>query len=169
MQSHNYKRFSIRGTLVITALAALGFAWPRWGTVAGPIAVQVSIACAVVGGCLWRRSWGATLFRRSSALLLMLCLLYLSFGPASWAHARYIMPKSAMPASSWTAFDEFFSAAFVHIYKPVAGTAVLSPEPVRSWTMTYLAWWMPSGTRFCDWGDGMGWHRNPVTYTAIHY
>ncbi|WP_168567270.1 hypothetical protein [Crateriforma spongiae] len=166
-------QFSLGGLLLLTSVVAAAvatlLAWPRWGAIIGPALLMVTLVLTLVSFFFRRRRFGLVVFGVSSSMFVATCLLYLSFGPAAWAHARFLSPKIALPASSWTKSNEFCADAFNHIYQPIATNAIFTPEPIRSFAMSYVAWWMPNGTEFCDWGDGIGWHRNPVTYTVIHY
>ena len=166
-------QFSLGGLLLFTGAIAVAvatlLAWPKWGAGIGPFLLMTAPLLLLASYFFRRRRAGCMVFRVSSSMLVATSLLYLSFGPAAWAHARYLSPKCALPASSWTKSNEISADAFDYIYQPIATNAIFAPEPIRSLAMSYIAWWMPNGTRFCDWGDGIGWHRNPITYTVIHY
>lgn len=164
----HYLRFSIRGMLIFTTyvavLCAIGSVWPSSGQIIGPVVFLLSIAATVAFAFLRRRPWAAVMLRLSLVSLVLVSLLYLSFGPASWAYARYLTPKT-----EYNTIDKFASETYSYIYMPVGTTAIFSPEPIRSWSMAYMAWWMPSGTKFYDWGRGIGWHAKPITHTIVYH
>ena len=168
MRCLHYMRFSIGGMLSITTciaiLCAIGSAWPSSGAIIGPSLFLLSTAATVVFTFLRRRPLASVMLRLSLVSLGLISLLYLSFGPASWAYAHYLTPKPA-----YSTIDTCASRAYSYIYMPIATNAIFSPEPIRSWSMTYVEWWMPPGTEFCDWGRGIGWHAKPITYTVVHY
>ncbi len=74
--------------------------------------------------------------------------------------ARFNTPGSKNPVAY-----EVYS----YVYQPIATNAVFSPEPMRSVAMRYIAWWMPNGAEFHDWGLGIGWSVPGWTYTIVHY
>ena len=168
MRTRNNTRFTIRSILFVATFVAIALAWPRSGARIGPIALQFLLGAVLTCWFFRHRERAAIAFRRCVLLLAVLFLFYLSFGPASGAHARYLMPKLAGPNSRWTAIDTFASKTFRYIYKPVAISVIFLPEPVRDWSIAYVAWWMPRNVEFCDWGDGMGWRYETKTHAVSH-
>ena len=157
-------RFSVRGLLALNAITAsvtaVGLSWPSRGSQIGPSLFVLSL---VLSAAIYRyrhTAWGGFVFRTAVVTLLCITLLYASFGPSSWAMARFNTPNSRYPL----AYE-----AYSYIYCPIATNVIFAPEPLRSAAISYTEWWMPSNAQFHDWGNGIGWSVPGWTYTVIHY
>lgn len=157
-------RFSLRALLLLTGGVALAislfFAWPSSGALIGPSLFLLFFLCSTALLFARKNAGCKRMLRLSVASLAFIVLLYASFGPASWAMARFNTPGSKIP---W-AYE-----AYSYVYRPIATNLIFSPAPIRSASIRYTAWWMPDGAEFHDWGIGLGWSVPGWTYTVIHY
>jgi hypothetical protein len=160
---HQSLRFSLRGILILTAAVAvaitIAMAWLPLGAIIGSTLFVVSIVGSMALLLARHKTWGRLIHHCSVATLLFIVFLYASFGPATWAMARYNTPVTSLHAFKVYSF----------IYVPIATGLIFSPEPIRSASIRYTAWWMPNGVKFRDWGVGIGWSVPGSSYTVVSY
>jgi hypothetical protein len=134
--------------------------WSTYGALIGPASFLVAILLTVVSSFIRKTLAGKTGLRLGLGLSFLTLTLYLTFGPACWAMARFNTPDSQYPS---------VTRLFFYVYQPVATNAIFAPEPIRSASMSYMSFWMPQNVQFHDWGLGIGWSVPGWTYTIVHY
>jgi hypothetical protein len=142
-------RFGVSAMLYITTLFACALASVAWfDFIAVFFALGsmffASLICFFASPKPIPRSWAVI-----SYVLFMLLLVYVaSYGPATWALAKFNTFDTRRPT---------FESVYNQIYTPVTGAIITSPWPIRSIGTAYLAWWLPADVQFHDWGDGLGY------------
>ena len=159
----NRFQITIRGLLATTAVMALlivvASSWSVWGAVIGPNCLLLSLVASLICFFLRRYSIGRAGFQIASSIFALFTLLYLSFGPACWLMAYTDAP------SKHPVVTEVFS----YVYIPITYNVVSAPEPIRSWSISYLSIWMPPNAQFCDFGQGLGYIVPGSTYTIANW
>ena len=135
--------FVIAAMLVVKAIVGIAtvltLAWPTHGAVIAPSILVVAIVCTAT--CyFWRKhAVGRHMFRCAITISIAVIGLYLSLGPASWLVASYKLSDVEQQTGN---------RVFHFLYDPIVANAIFAPEPIRSCSINYVAWWTPSGVSF---------------------
>ena len=155
-------RFSTRSIFLLTAVIALAIsialAWPRFGSQITAVWFWLSLLVSATLILARRTVLNKIAFRIAILSLFTVVLLFASFGPATWAMARFNTTGSKYPLAN---------EAYRWVYHPIATNLNFSPKPLRNLGLLYTAWWMPNGAQLIDYGDGFGWNVPGWSYTIV--
>ncbi|HAC90358.1 MAG TPA: hypothetical protein DCF63_06945 [Planctomycetaceae bacterium] len=149
----------MRSLLLVTASVAfaltLALNWPHYGTIIAPSLFVASLLSSSALFFLRQSDIGRVCHRVSISLMIGICTLYLSLGPACWVMTTVYMPSNKYPVAQ---------TVFNYVYLPLGDSVQWFPKAMQSISISYLSWWMPSHAKFHEWEDGVGWTVPGSTY-----